>query len=81
MSIANTIGSSIGSSAAYAKHGVLMTGIGGSAFVVDTIDAVRAQYAAKDAELSARREAAKAARAAVAVEVPMPKRQRRIVTA
>lgn len=56
MTIATTLGNATGTSAAYAKHGVLMTGIGGIAAVQEYIVATRESYALKDAELAARRE-------------------------
>ena len=56
MSIANFVGSSIGNSAAYAKHGVLATGIGGIGFVKEAAQAAAVAYATKDAELAERRE-------------------------
>ena len=56
MTIATTLGNATGTSAAYAKHGVLMTGIGGVAAVQEYIVATRESYALKDAELAARRE-------------------------
>ena len=70
MTIATTLGNATGTSAAYAKHGVLMTGIGGVVAVQEYIVATRESYAAKDAELAARREVFRqeaAARAAVRV--------------
>ena len=56
MTIATTLGNATGTSAAYAKHGVLMTGIGGVAAVQEYIVATRESYALKDAQLAARRE-------------------------
>ena len=56
MTIATTLGNVTGTSAAYAKHGVLMTGIGGVAAVQEYIVATRESYALKDAQLAARRE-------------------------
>ncbi len=56
MSIANFVGSSIGNSAAYAKHGVLATGIGGVGFVKEVAQSAALAYATKDAELAARRD-------------------------
>ena len=56
MSIANFVGSSIGNSAAYTKHAVLATGIGGVGFVKEAAQSLRLTYAMKDAELAARRD-------------------------
>ena len=56
MSIANFVGSTIGNSAAYAKHGVLATGIGGVGFVKEVAQSAALAYAVKDAELAARRD-------------------------
>lgn len=56
MAIATTLGNATGSSLAYAKHGVLMTGIGGVDAVQNYVAAVKESYALKDAELAARRE-------------------------
>ena len=69
MTIATTLGTATGNTAAYVKHGTLMTGIGGSAFVAEYIASTKAAYAAKDAELAARRAAARQ-RAAVADVIP-----------
>lgn len=59
MTIASTLGTATGNTAAYAKHGVLMSGIGGVNFVTEYIAATHAAYVAKDAELARRREAAR----------------------
>ena len=56
MSIANFLGSSIGNSAAYTKHAVLATGIGGVGFVREVAQSAALAYATKDAELAARRD-------------------------
>ena len=56
MSIANFVGSSIGNSAAYTKHAVLATGIGGVGFVKEVAQSAALAYATKDAELAARRD-------------------------
>lgn len=77
MSIAKTLGSATGASAAYAKHGVLATGIGGKGFVVDYIAETRAAYKRKDAELAARRAEMRAI-AASSGAVPVMKRQRKL---
>ena len=69
MTIATTLGTATGNTAAYAKHGVMMTGIGGSAFVAEYITSTMAAYAAKDAELAARRAAARQ-RAAITDAIP-----------
>lgn len=80
MSIASTIGKSIGTSAAYAKHAAIATGVGSLQFVQDVRTHTADGYAIKDAELNARRLAAAKARGAL----PAPaaaKRQRKLVTA
>ena len=59
MTIATTLGTATGNTAAYAKHATLMTGIGGINFVTEYIAATHAAYVAKDAELARRREAAR----------------------
>ena len=74
MTIATTLGNATGTSAAYAKHGVLMTGIGGVAAVQEYIVATRESYALKDAELAARREEFKQAAVANASVKVYPKR-------
>ena len=74
MTIATTLGNATGTSAAYAKHGVLMTGIGGVAAVQEYIVATRESYALKDAELAARREAFRQEAAASAAVKVYPKR-------
>ena len=56
MSIANFTGTFIGNSAAYTKHGVLATGIGGVGFVKELAQSAALAYATKDAELAARRD-------------------------
>lgn len=76
MSIATTLGSATGNTAAYAKHTVLASGLHSSNFVDAYLDATRTQYAAKDAELAARRAELRAAREAVAeIAVPVRRRQ------
>ena len=74
MSIAKTLGSATGTSAAYAKHGVVATGIGGKSFVADFVAEAKAAYIAKDAELAARREEMRAI-AATSGAVPKLTRQ------
>ena len=59
MTIATTLGTATGNTAAYAKHATLMTGIGGVNFVTEYIAATHAAYVAKDAELAQRRAAAR----------------------
>ena len=59
MTIATTLGTATGNTAAYAKHATLMTGIGGVNFVTEYIAATHAAYVAKDAELARRRAAAR----------------------
>ena len=56
MSIANFTGTFIGNSAAYTKHAVLATGIGGVGFVKEVTQSAALAYATKDAELAARRD-------------------------
>ena len=77
MSIAKTLGNATGSSAAYAKHGVVATGIGGKGFIADYIAETKATYARKDAELAARREEMRAI-AASSGAVPKLTRQRKL---
>ena len=78
MSIAKSLGSVTGSSVAYAKHGVVATGIGGKGFVADFVAETKAAYARKDAELAARREAMRQALIAAPVSAPKVTRQRRL---
>ena len=59
MTIASTLGTATGNTAAYAKHATLMTGIGGVNFVTEYIAATHAAYVAKDEELARRRAAAR----------------------
>ena len=77
MSIAKTLGSATGTSAAYAKHGVVATGIGGKGFVADFVAETKAAYLAKDAELAERRAEMRAI-AATSGAVPVMKRQRKL---
>lgn len=77
MSIAKTLGSATGTSAAYVKHGVVATGIGSKGFVAEYIAETKAAYIAKDAELLARREEMRAI-AAASGAVPVMKRQRKL---
>lgn len=77
MSIAKTLGNATGASAAYAKHGVVATGIGGKGFVADYIAETKAAYIRKDAELLARREEMRAI-ATTSGAVPVMKRQRKL---
>lgn len=74
MTIATTLGNATGTSAAYAKHGVLMTGIGGVAAVQEYIVATRESYVLKDAQLAARREEFRQQAAASAAVKVYPKR-------
>lgn len=74
MTIATTLGNATGTSAAYAKHGVLMTGIGGVTAVQEYIVATRESYALKDAQLAARREEFRQQAAASAAVKVYPKR-------
>ena len=77
MSIAKTLGGATGTSAAYAKHGVVATGIGGKGFVADFVAETKAAYLAKDAELAARRAEMRAI-AASSGAVPKRTRQRKL---
>ena len=56
MTIATTIGSTIGNTAAYSKHYVLATGINGRGFIGEVVNSTVTAYALKDAELAQRRE-------------------------
>lgn len=77
MSIAKTLGGATGTSAAYAKHGVLATGIGGKGFIADFVAETKAAYIRKDEELLARREEMRSI-AATSGAVPVMKRQRKL---
>ena len=77
MSIAKTLASATGTSAAYAKHGVIATGIGGKGFIADYIAETKAAYIRKDAELAERRAEMRAI-AATSGAVPVMKRQRKL---
>ena len=74
MTIAATLGAATGNTAAYGKHAVLMTGIGGVDAVTEFIAATREAYALKDAELAARRAEYKQAAVANAAVKAYPKR-------
>ena len=58
MSIGNTIGSSIGKSAAYIGHAAIRSAQYTGQFGADLVDGTRDGYTSKAAELAARREAA-----------------------
>ena len=77
MTIAKTLASATGNSAAYAKHAVVATGIGGKGFIAEYIAETKAAYARKDAELAARREEMRAI-AASSGAVPKLTRQRKL---
>lgn len=77
MSIAKTLGSATGNSAAYTKHAVVATGIGGKGFIAEYIAETKAAYLAKDAELAARREEMRAI-ATSSGAVPKLTRQRKL---
>lgn len=65
MSVATFIGRSvIGSSAAYAKHAAIATGVGTTRFATELVSSTVEGYHSKDAQLAARRKAALAAFAA-----------------
>lgn len=78
MSIAKTLASATGNSAAYAKHAAISTGIGGRGFIAEYLSETKASYLAKDAELAARREAMRQALIAAPVSAPKVTRQRRL---
>lgn len=78
MSIAKTLGSATGTSAAYTKHAVIATGIGGKGFISEYIAETKAAYIRKDAELLERREEMRAI-AAASGAVPVMKRQNTLV--
>ena len=77
MSVAKTLASATGTSAAYAKHAVVSTGIGGKGFVAEYIAETKAAYIRKDAELLERREEMRAI-AATSGAVPKLTRQRKL---
>ena len=77
MSIAKTLASATGTSAAYAKHGVIATGIGGKGFIADYIAETKAAYIRKDAELAERRAEMRAI-AASSGAAPKLTRQRKL---
>ena len=77
MSVAKTLASATGTSAAYAKHATLAAGIGGKGFVADFVAETKAAYLAKDAELAERR-AEMRALAANSGAVPKLTRQRKL---
>ena len=58
MSIGNTIGSSIGKSAAYIGHATIRSAQMTGQFGADLVDGTKEGYTSKAAELAARREAA-----------------------
>lgn len=74
MTIASTLGSVTGNTAAYTKHAVLMTGIGGIDAVTEFIVTTRESYALKDAELAQRRQEYKQAAIANGAVKVYPKR-------
>ena len=74
MAITTTLGNATGTSVAYTKHAVLMTGIGGIDAVQNYVAAVKESYARKDAELAARREAFRQQAAASGAVKVYPKR-------
>ena len=77
MSIAKTLGGATGTSIAYTKHSVLVTGIGGKGFVADFVAETKAAYIRKDAELAERRAEMRAI-AASSGAVPKLTRQRKL---
>lgn len=78
MTIATSLGTAIANTAAYTKHAVVASGVAGNKFVRDTAAATREQYAIKDAELAAKREALRANAALIAA--PKSTRQRKLAT-
>ena len=83
MSIAKTLATATGTTAAYAKHGVVATGIGAGGFVAEYLAETKAAYIAKDAELAARRDEMRAVAATRTTALPAPKvtRARKLTTA
>jgi hypothetical protein len=79
MTIASIIGKSTANAAAYTVHGIKATGVGSVHFVADVRDAFSEQYAAKSAELTARREQLALERGAIAMPAA-PRRQRKLAT-
>ena len=77
MSVAKTLASATGTSAAYAKHATLATGIGGKGFIAEYLSETKAAYLAKDAELAERRAEMRAI-AATSGAVPKLTRQRKL---
>lgn len=77
MSVAKTLASATGTSAAYAKHAVVSTGIGGKGFIAEYLAETKAAYVRKDAELLARREEMRAI-ATSSGAVPKLTRQRKL---
>lgn len=74
-----TIGAALGTSAAYAVHGAVSAAQYTGQFGRDVAAGATEQYAAKSAELSARREQLAEQRGMVAI--PVVAKQRRVATA
>lgn len=85
MSFSTTIGSFIGTNtgrgAAYAKHAVMAAGVHSANLVVAAREAHTAAFAAKDAELAARREAMNAAAIARGPVKIVRRTQKKLATA
>ena len=77
--IGSTIGRALGSAAAYSVHGAVSAAQYTGRFGQDVASGATEQYAAKSAELSARREQLAEQRGMVAI--PVVAKQRRVATA
>ena len=77
--LGSTIGRALGTSAAYAVHGAVSAAQYTGRFGQDVASGATEQYAAKSAELSARREQLAEQRGMVAI--PVVAKQRRVATA
>ena len=77
--LGSTIGRAIGSAAAYSVHGAVSAAQYTGRFGQDVAAGATEQYAAKSAELSARREQLAEQRGMVAI--PVVAKQRRVATA
>lgn len=79
MSIANTLGTATGNTAAYGKHYTVSAGINSTGFVAEFVASTIAAYAAKDAELLERRNEMRALRASgPALAAPKVTRQKKL---
>ena len=77
--LGSTIGRALGSAAAYSVHGAVSAAQYTGRFGQDVASGATEQYAAKSAELSARREQLAEQRGMVAI--PVVAKQRRVATA